>query len=238
MDPVVDPVSLLDHKITWMTLAAFTIWVAYLAVTKWWDYRTQKAKRAQTSALVTGVNELLQSNKQTNLLLADNIEHSRRVDSTMQELILRHSGAIDKEASLHLIDKFFSDLARDVVSIFTYSLENNGYEERPDFIRDRVKTSLAQSLESTRNAMSFFKFSVSLSPFFAAVKTDRAVERFVLCDILWDAVEPFYKSKHPLSERVEEMRLVVHNKMRDYLTQAKHEAVNTPLNITFGEDTP
>lgn len=222
--------SLINTKLNWAGVTAFVVYLAHTTVMKWLEWRDKNAEIARQEKLTKAVEKMADGVSESNKLLLEMKVHQDKSADHLRELVQRSTGTMDRETSLRLIDKFFGDLSRDVVSIFTYSLENNGYAERPDFIRDRVKTQIAQSIESQRTALSYFKMGIELAPFFAVRKRENK-ERFVLADDLWEAVEYLYKSEASLVLRVEEMRLVTQNHIRDYLTRAKHSAANLPLEI-------
>jgi len=220
--------SIINTKLNWAGVVAFVVYIAHMTIMKLMERRDRIAEAARQDKQTKAVEKMADAQETTNTLLVELKNHQDRSADHLRDLVLRSTGTMDRETSIRLIDKFFGDLARDVVSIFTYSLENNGYAERPDFIRDRVKTQIAQSIDSQRTALSYFKLGVDLTPFFAVRKRDNK-ERFVLADDLWDSVEALYRSDATLALRVEEMRLVTQNLIRDYLTRAKHTAADVPL---------
>jgi hypothetical protein len=253
---VLDPSSInLGTTVSWGTAIVYVASVGYMIFTKIMDRKAKKeddkATADQAAASVKAMVNMTQaigavqkqvkeaSDKEEvahsilNKFVEETQQDTIKMKEAVGELILRSSGAMDKETSIHLLEKFFADLTRDAIAIFTYSIENNGYDERPDFIRDRVKTQLAQSIENTRAAVSMFKLSVPLKPFFSTAPNEQKLDRFILCDQLWVAVEPLYTNKAETKERVEEARLLVHNKIRDYLSTARNIALEQPLALTF-----
>ncbi len=218
--------SLINTKLNWAAAITFIVYMLHSGLKYYLEWKDKKAADARADALNTAVEKLAKATEESNKVLSTLHFQQDRSGDYLHQLVLRSSGTMDKETSLRLIDKFFGDLSRDVISIFTYSLENNGYAERPDFIRDRVKTQIAQSIESQRTALSFFKLGIELDSFFEMRKRD-GKERFVLADDLWAVVEPLYSSKQPLPARVEEMRLSTQNMIRDFLTKSKRAA--TPI---------
>ena len=232
-----DLLSLLNSKLNWAGAIAFCVYLLHSGVKYYLDWRAKQNEKTDAETLLRLAEQntaAIELSKTTTASLAKTLSKvelsvTRLTESdvwkrrTLEDLLQRITGTLDKESSFHLIDKFFADFARDVGSIFTYSLEHNGYLERPEFIRDRVKTQMGQSFEALRESLQHFQLSVPIAPFFETRETDHR-ERFVIVDRLWTDVEPLYTSKVGLPGKLDEMRLIVQNLIKDYLTKAKKQA--------------
>jgi hypothetical protein len=69
--------------------------------------------------------------------------------------------------------------------------------------------------------------SVNIDLFFTTDPNETSTVRYVLANELWDLIEPLYLQQRPLPERLEEMRLIVPNRIEDYLTGIRNKLQET-----------
>ena len=228
MDPTTDvPTGVLSNTITTINVVALTILLVYHIVVKWFDWNAKRVESAKMDSLIGGISSFLEAVKVQQASIAEFQEEMKGTMSGVRRLLVemtqKNAGVMSRDNSLRVIEQSFSSVVRDIVMIFASSLENNGYNERQEFIKNRVKTTIGQTLDSLRASLSVFQMSVDIRPFFRSTMTDEKGERYVLAAELWDLVEPLYVSKLPLKDRLEEMRLLVPNLIRDYLAGTKNQ---------------
>lgn len=230
MDPIDLPAGVLSNTLTVINVIALTIFLIYQIIVKWFDWKTNQTESSKMDSLIDVIASFLavvRSQQAANEeFQKDTSATSSGVRRLLTEIAYKNAGAMNRDNSLRVIEQSFSNVMRDIVMIFAASLENNGYTERQDFIRNRVKTTIGQTLDSLRSSLSVFQMSVDLRLFFRSTTTDEKGERYVLAAQLWDLVEPLYSSKLPLKERLEEMRLIVPNLIRDYLASTKNQMLS------------
>lgn len=221
------PPSIFSTTMTVINVVALGIYLAYQAVLKWFDWRSKRDETSKLDALITGITTFLEAvNKQ----YATTLEFQDEMKSTMSgvrrllaEMTQKNAGVMNRDNSVRVIEQAFSNIVRDIVAIFTASLENNGYCERPEFIKNRVKTAIGQTLDNLRTSLTVYQMSIDDGLFFRSIGGDEKGERYALAAELWDMVEPLYSKKLPINERLEEMRLNVPNYIRDYVAAIKHQ---------------
>lgn len=220
------PDGVMSNGLTIVNICALILVLAYHIIMKVIDVRAKREDDEKLGKLVDGIGKFLNAvqHQHTSMTefqneMAGTMSGVRKM---MTEILNRNAGVMNRDNSLRIIDQSFSSVIRDIVMIFSNSLETNGYEERRDFIRTRVKTTIGQSLDNLRNSLGYFQMSVDVRPFFRSDATDSQGERYVLANELWELVEPLYRSKLPLKDRLEEMRLIVPNKIRDYVAATRH----------------
>lgn len=221
------PPSIFSTTMTVINVVALGIYLAYQAVLKWFDWKSKRDETSKLDALITGITTFLEAvNKQ----YATTLEFQEEMKSTMSgvrrllsDMTQKNAGVMNRDNSIRVIEQSFSNAVRDIVMIFTTSLENNGYSERSEFIKNRVKTAVGQMLDNLQTSLSVYQMSVDTKLFFRSAANEDQGERYLLASELWQLVEPLYLRKLPLNERLEEVRLVVPNYIRDYLASVKNQ---------------
>ena len=218
---------------TAVNVAALGVFLAYQAVIKWFDWKSKRDETSKLDTLITGITTFLEAvNKQ----YATTTEFQDEMKATMSgvrrllaDMTQKNAGVMNRDNSIRIIEHSFQNVVPDIVAIFTASLENNGYSERPDFIKNRVKTAVGQTLDNLRASLRVFQMSVDDGLFFRSVNGDDKGDRYALAAELWDTVEPLYSKRLPINERLEEMRLNVPNCIRDHVAVIKSQirAVDT-----------
>jgi|SRR5271170_4734133 len=236
--PGTDPESALNHGLTIINIVALILVLVYQVVMKYMDTRAKRHEDNKLGKLTDAVAEMLAAIKERNAV-ADAAADAYRgnahdfmndmrgtmsgIRKMMSDLLSRNAGLMNKDNSLRLIEQSYSSVVRDIVTIFSNSLESDGYANRKDFVRVRVKTLIGQTLDNLRNSLSYFQMSVDMDLFFETDPKETTTVRYVLANKLWDIVEPLYLRQGDLKERLEEMRLSVPNLISDYLTGIKNE---------------
>lgn len=123
----------------------------------------------------------------------------------------------------------------DICHIFDKSLRDNNFIARGEFIRVKVKTDIGGVFDEARhNLETGYHLSVDLAPFFPAREGDGGSARHVLCDRLWEAVEPLYLNHGDIEERLGEMRVTIGNILADAVTKGRQEALVIARRETAG----
>ena len=229
--PTEVPGGVLSSTLTVINVVALSIFLLYQVIVKWFDWKSKRDETAKLDSLISGISTFLEAvNKQ----YASTNEFQEEMKATMSgvrklltDMTQKNAGVMNRDNSLRVIDQSFNNVVRDIVMIFASSLENNGYAERQEFIKNRVKTTIGQTLDNLRASLAVFQMSVDIRPFFRSTSTDEKGERYVLAAELWELVEPLYLSKLPLKDRLEEMRLNVPNLIRDYVAGTRSVIINS-----------
>lgn len=153
--------------------------------------------------------------------------------SIMEEIRDRQKNVISKSDSIRIILNKFNDVVkREVISIFEWSIINNNYETRKEFVRKKIKTALAEVIILAKKSLSEFNLSVELDKFFITYVNEKDSNvHFKLVDLLWDDVEPIYhKEKYGgdniEEQQLEEMQIAVNNVITAELTKIQMEINN------------
>lgn len=219
------PTDLTSSTLTAVNVAALGVFLAYQAVIKWFDWKSKRDETAKLEALIAGITAFLDAVNKQYVITTEFQDEMKATMSGVRRLLAdmtqKNAGVMNRDNSVRVIEHSFQNVVRDIVAIFTASLENNGYSERPEFIKNRVKTAVGQMLDNLRASLSVFQMSIDDDLFFRSVNGDDKGDRYALAAELWNLVEPLYSKKLPLNERLEEMRLVVPNCVRDYVAAIK-----------------
>jgi hypothetical protein len=197
------------------------------------DEHRERVRIQEHKELLSAMNQLISVNKER--IIHEESAFSRLIglaDETqgivsgmhkvVGDLLSRQAGAINRDDSLRLVERFFMfDVRVDVIAVFNHSLEKDDFVGRAQFVEQRVKSMISQILENTEKALSVFKISISLDQFFP-VTSQGGVRHYKLCDILWDVIKPLYTHRASLPDRLEEMRLVIQSKLREFVQNGFH----------------
>jgi hypothetical protein len=237
-----------------LVFSAFVIWLAAWRGFAMWDKRQQAradaAATAQRAAADRARDEqarrlnetmgrmcqLLEQHtvEEENHTSTTNISLSRLSDNVgelgrcVHDLQNRLSNVMSHRDSLSAItDRMTGGLAADAAAIFDQSLRKNDYAGRPDFIKERVKTALGKAVGQAYDKLrTEYKLSIELDPFFPTRPGSGGGVRYVLCDTLWDRVEPLYRRDGDKDRKVEEMRVTVSNVVGDLVSSATEHATD------------
>jgi hypothetical protein len=156
-----------------------------------------------------------------------------RVIDILEEISDRQRNIISKSDSIRIVLNKFNDVIKDeVIDIFEWSLVNNNYDTRSDFVRKKIKSAIAGVVGLGRQSLSEFSLSIDLEQFFITYVNpkDKNVH-YKLVDQLWEEVEPIYHRDHYEGKRVEdqqveEMQIAVSNIITAELTKMQMEINN------------
>lgn len=142
---------------------------------------------------------------------------------SINELVARQSGFINRTDSIRLIQTYFEDVVvREIQVLFEVSIKKNDYEERRAFVETRVKTEMANIVGRAAHALSEYKLGVNHEFFFERVPEEQKV-RYTVVDALWKKVKPIYLTSGDCHEKIEEMRVLVENTVKDYVARIRSD---------------
>jgi hypothetical protein len=216
--------------------------MAFVLVGRWMILRNQEMlerkkqlRAAELSGalirLSTSMEQHTQEDKSAQLKLASALDSvagvTSKMDSSITVLAQRASGQMTKASSLRQIRRQFAkEITPSICFTLERSLTENKYEERRQFVSQKVKTNIAVLLADTRQDMRGSPLAFNPDLFFTTYPdSEGGGERFVLCDLLWDRLEPLYRKNSALKDRLEEAFLVIQNTVHDYV-----EAIAIDLN--------
>lgn len=201
----------------------------------------QKQDRAEAftnamSKLATSMNEHTAKDEQMVEQLNETIRSVGttlgRVDSCVNALLIKQAGTINHADSERMIkDRFVKDIRRTVGYIVERSLTENDYVNRKGYVERKVKTDIATVLTEARKDLSTYDLAINPTKFFR-LSPEAGVERFILCDLIWNEIEPLFRMETSLKQRIEEMNLIVQNTINDYVNKI-HEKKAIPRLITM-----
>ncbi len=145
------------------------------------------------------------------------------MNKNVRDLRDRQMGVIGRVDSIRICeDKFDHFIRREVEREFEFSLRQNDWANRSNFIRDRVRTKLADIIRTAQRALADYKLGIDTDPYFVQRTTEKGT-RFRLVDDLWEQVEPLYVHSASVDNRIEEMRVRITNVIGDAVHQAEAE---------------
>lgn len=209
------------------------VWMVYTLTTKWIERKREKdieegkADRAKVysdamNGLSKAINQHTMEERQTTTEFISAIsglsEVSEKVDHSIGLLVSKTNGQITKRDSQRMIrNQLVRTVYRDVCFLAERSLTENRYAERATYVREKVKTAIGDMIAEARNELRAYPLSVVPDIFFKTYGDEKSgSERFILCDHLWDAIEPHFRKNTPLKERIEEAFLAIENTIKDY----------------------
>lgn len=245
---LVHALSSLDTGMRWMLFVVFMSWLTVWRGFAWWDTRCERkakvvedekaaevalAKDARDQAFIETMNHLASVLSQHT---ADEENNASRINNTLMrftdlvgelrrsvgEVHARMSNKTSKRDSLAAIEDQLTVLRHEVCNLFAKSLLENDYAARSEFIRTRVKTGIGDVFDRAKHRLTTdYDLSVPVDPFFAVRDGAEGNTRYTAVDELWDWVEPLYRSKTPVTERIEEMCVMVGNVINDVVSRGR-----------------
>lgn len=202
---------------------------------RWYvSYKSQQ----KTDSLITGLTDSI-SNFSDILHRHETSSGGRMTEliGIMGEIRDRQKNVIGKTDSVRIIINKFNDVVkREILTIFEWSIINNDYKSRKQFVKRKVKSAIADSINMARRSLSEFNLSVDLEQFFITYKNaaDQNVHLKIV-DQLWDEVALIYEREKPteeaahtkmVSQQIEEMQIAVNNVITAELTKIQLEINN------------
>lgn len=209
------------------------------------EVQTRKDERAASySAALTGLTEAFREhdakedrNTQTlNDTIIRNTEAMRLVEQRLSDLSRKTQGIMSPGDSLTIVDAYYSHLLRRCQYVTEQSLRENDYQKRRTHVARKVRTRFADEVYAAREELRRIS-TLAFNPdkFFSTyVNADETAphprgDRFILCDVLWSAVEPCFERRvetaaisadkeRDLAQRVEEASLLLKNAIHDHFS--------------------
>ena len=238
---IADAINALDNA-KFYILAGLSFIIIINYILKW--YFTHRKESRLEARLDETIRDIKMVNSNFNKVKSDTRKTVRdlsvtleRMTMVLEELRDRQRGVMSQSDSLRLICNYFNDVVKDEIQqIFRWSLLNNHYESRKDFIRKKIKTKMAEVFTLAKKSLNEFHLSVDLDKFFPTYKSDNAIY-YRLVDDLWDTIEPVYDSSRykndmPIKDQqIEEMMIGVNNVIVSFCA-----SIQTNINDIYRED--
>jgi len=199
----------------------------YLSIRKERATEKMKQNRAdQYANALTSISTAFTSQSAKSDMMMERLNNTMRdvngsinkVDTCLVSLLTYTSGTINYQDSVRLVkDRFLKEIRRSVYYIIEKSLAENDYENRKEFVSKKVKTAIGDLLQECRDDLNSYKLAINPRDFFLVTR-EPGVERFLLCDMLWNEIESLYRSRVDLRHKLEEANLNIENVIKDYLT--------------------
>lgn len=139
-----------------------------------------------------------------------------KVEQAVKSVLDKADGLMTIEDSLRVVEVYFSAINTEAARIVARSMEENDFDSRKEYVARKVRTAVSEVIEDARANLAEFNLAFDPRMFFRSYdSTVDGAERFVLCDQVWATVMPLYNHDAPLNQRLEEMRLLLLNNIRD-----------------------
>jgi hypothetical protein len=216
--------------------------LAYMMISKYFAWKKEKLISDQKSMRVeaqikalTSINESLglvktelttlgQDNKRHNeaLLLAHN-----HVNSQLDQMGKKIRGIIPDVDASKIIKVYFNSIIRKEVSFLVEAqIIENGFAESKDFIRRRMKSNIKEILDRCQDELKGLKLPISVRSIFLTYE-DKDGDRYQVCDLIWDAMEPILARGGDKKKNIEEAKLIILNVLNDYINPVIKELTET-----------
>lgn len=230
MESLAKTLSDIDQNKLW--IVAIVVIIAIISYSLKW-YFGWKGKQHVESSLtkmsdfVTAMAKMLTDHE------SSSGQRTAKLITVLEEIRDRQRNVIGKSDSIRIILNKFNDvIKREIINIFEWSIINNDYKGRADFVRKKVKTALADNISIAQKSLNEFNLSLDLDQFFITYVDERTRNiHFKLVDQLWDEVEPIYHKEHYRGSKIteqqlEEMQIAVNNVITAELTKIQMEINN------------
>lgn len=197
------------------------------------DYISKNKSYKHNEKLLGNITCVLDSLKEH-----ENASNSRmdRLVSVMEEIRDRQKNVISKSDSVRIVLNKFNDvIKKEIIVALEWSIKNNNYVARKEFVRKKIKTAIAEIIMLARRSLSEFKLSIDLDQFFITYTNERDGNiHYKLVDQIWDEIESIYhKDRYQaneqgsvLNQQLEEMEIAVNNIITAELTKIQMEINN------------
>lgn len=244
---VIHELTAMNTTLQVMLFAAFVLWIIAWRGFAWWDKRQQAARQEALEAAKAERSERFNENiNRMCILLEQHTSEEENNSTTMNRALVslsstvgglgrelrdlrnRLSNVMSRRDTLSAIEeKLTGGVRADLCDIFEQSLRKNDYANRAEFIRRRVKTACGEVLaEAEQKLIAEYNLAFAPAAFFQLRQGEDGGRRHVLCDVLWEAIEPLYRTEVAPDRRVEEMRVVVENAISDLVSKGREEVTN------------
>lgn len=188
------------------------------------------AAMASVQATLQSHQQTLQSVNQMTITTLVRLEGAiKGLASSNIDLTERLTAKMTSKDSVTYIQRvFMAEIYHAVLSLIRQAIVDNGYEDNKEFISNRVRTEIGSILRQFRADLdSFSAITVRVPDFFTMETDDPLVERFVLCNTLWDIAETYLKEgtkdsadehQEMIRRRLADAEVVVQNAIRDYFS--------------------
>ncbi len=252
---IIDAISKAAPALQIVAIGGFVLWMCMNRLFAFLDNRQQmkreaeleEAKTLRAEAFKTMLGNLVENLKEQS---KENTTNLTRVGSTVEAMTHavmslhrvvsdvrdRQAKIISRGESLAIVEAKFIDYVRnEALGVFEQSLRRNAYQERKDFVRDRVKTAIGEIITRAHQSLErdYPALSLNLDPFFTERGSGTGGLRYTLCDTMWEKVEPLYllgRGAKDIDQRVEEMCIILSNIVNDYVTSARETACDIYAN--------
>ena len=252
---VLDKISVLEWKVLVLISVVFLVWI----ILRFLERRaarkaeitvqTRKDERAASyTAALTGLTESFREHDAKedrntaalNDTIIRNTEAMRLVEGRLADLSRKTQGIMSPGDSLTIVDAYYSHLLRRCQYVIEQSLRENDYKKRRTHVARKVRTRFADEVYAAReelrristlafNPDKFFETYINSGE--TGVHAVRG-DRFVLCDVLWEAVESCFERRvetaaipadkeRDLKQRIEEAGLLLKNAIHDHFAACR-----------------
>jgi len=228
IESLVQTLNGMDQNKFWIVAIIIIIAITIYTL-KWYLDRTNRQRLANLSSSMSKISEALVKHE------SDSGARTDRLVNVLEEIRDRQRNVISKSDSIRIILNEFDTIKREAIQIFEWSIINNDYKKRKDFVRVKVKMALAKTVGLAKQSLSEFNLSLDLNQFFITYKHKKTKNiHFKIVDQLWDEIEAMYHKENYSGDdindieqqQLEEMNVNVINLISAELAKIQSEINN------------
>jgi hypothetical protein len=217
--------------------------VSYFVISKILTWKNQKMINEQKNQRVEAqIKSLNAINANLNLmnetlvnLKADSKTHSEGTLAVQNHLIAqldtmskKIKGIIPDIDASKILNVYFNTIIRKEISYLVETqIIKNGWKESSDFIKKRMKLNIREVLDRCQNELKGLKLPLSVRSVFLTY-IDGDGERYQIADIIMDSIEPILARGGDKEKNVEEAKVIIESKLKDYISPVLRELTDSP----------
>jgi hypothetical protein len=217
--------------------------VSYFVISKILTWKNQKMiNEHKNQRIEAQINSLNAINDNLNLmnetlvnLKADSKNHSEGTLSVQNHLISqldtmskKIKGIIPDVDASKILNVYFNTIIRKEISYLVETqIIKNGWKESSDFIKRRMKLNIREVLDRCQDELKGLKLPLSVRSVFLTY-SDGEGERYQIADIIMDSIEPILARGGDKEKNIEEAKIIIESKLKDYLTPVMRELTDSP----------
>jgi hypothetical protein len=216
--------------------------IIYMVISKYFTWKKERMLSEQKSQRVDiQIKALLSLNENLGLvkselmnLSTDNKRHNEalllaqnHVNTQLDTMSKKIRGIIPDIDASKIIKVYFNAIIRKEISFLVEAqIIENGFAESRAFIRRRMKSNIGEILDRCQEELKGLKLPISVRSIFLTYE-DRDGDRYQVCDLLWDSIEPILARGGDKKKNIEEVKLIILNVLNDYISPVIKELTET-----------
>jgi hypothetical protein len=224
-------------------IALSLIIVSYFIISKILAWKKEKMISDQKSARVEAQIRSLNAINANLSLMNENLvtikteskTHSEgtlvvqnRLIEQLEMMSKKIKGIIPDADTGKIINVYFNTIIKKEISYLVETqIIKNGWKESSDFIKKRMKLNIREILDRCQSELKGLKLPLSVRSIFLTYN-DGDNERYQISDIIMDSIEPILARGGDKEKNIEEAKVVIESKLKDYITPVIRELTDSP----------